>query len=56
MDCCKDPENLVEVSSSPAVNQMDPTQKGKLIKRQCKVCGRNHYELSVDPVKLGLKG
>ena len=43
--CCDKPENLV----------FDEARQRDLIVRKCKVCGRRHYELSLDPVRLGLK-
>ena len=44
-DCCKDPENLelTQVNTDLLVNV-------------CKVCGCRHFELTVDPGKLGMVG
>jgi len=44
--CCEKPENRSE-----------PEQvKDDLIISRCRVCGRRHFELTVDPGELGLKG
>jgi hypothetical protein len=32
-----------------------PNAKIDLVITRCKTCGRQHYELSVDPVPLGVK-
>ena len=44
-ECCKQPENLKPYQVRPdlAVNK-------------CQVCGCRHFELTVDPGKLGLRG
>ena len=44
-DCCQKPENLVAQQDRP-----------DLLVRVCKVCGCRHFELTVDPGKLGLRG
>lgn len=43
--CCQQPENREVVE-----------HRDKIIVQQCKVCGRKHYELMVDPVQVGVKG
>jgi hypothetical protein len=53
-ECCKDAKNLVEVNRTKAANRMDPSQKGFLVTRNCAICHRNHYELNVDPIKIGM--
>lgn len=54
-ECCQQPTNLVEVGKVPAVNGMNPQEKGTLVTRRCSVCNRNHYELEVDPITIDLK-
>lgn len=44
-DCCKQLENLVPHQERP-----------DLMINICKVCGCRHFELTVDPGKLGLSG
>jgi hypothetical protein len=44
--CCQEPDNLV-------LQPQDPTKPG-LELRVCGACGRRHFELTVDPVELGL--
>jgi len=44
-ECCKQPENLVPKQERP-----------DLFINVCKVCGCRHFELTVDPGKLGLRG
>ena len=46
-ECCRDPQNL-----QPAPE----FEKPGLSVRRCKVCGCRHFELSVEPGKLGLLG
>jgi hypothetical protein len=43
--CCSDKNNLVVKE-----------QRGDIIIRVCSICNRRHFELSVDPIQLGLKG
>ena len=45
-DCCKVEENL-----GPAVQE-----RPDLVYRHCKVCQCRHFELTLDPGKLGLQG
>jgi len=45
-DCCKQPENLIP----------QPTVKPDLTVRKCRICGRRHFELSVEKGQLGLRG
>lgn len=42
--CCADSQNLVA-----------ERQSGDLVVRTCRECGRNHYELSVDPGHFGIE-
>ena len=46
-ECCKDEENL---------GQVEIIREPDLVFRRCKVCNCRHFEMSVDPGKLGLKG
>ena len=46
-DCCAKPENLGEPQK---------TDKEDLVVRYCSVCGLRHFELSVDPLVLNLRG
>lgn len=43
-ECCRVEENL-EVRE----------QSQDRVLRVCRVCGRRHFEMSVDPIKVGLK-
>jgi hypothetical protein len=43
--CCEQPENRETLE-----------RRGDLIVQKCKVCGRKHYELTLDPVEVGVKG
>ena len=45
-DCCKDPANL----GAPLQERLD------LEVRICQVCGCRHFELTVDPGRIGLRG
>ncbi len=45
-DCCKQSENL----------EMQLSDKPDLVIQKCKVCGCRHFELQVDPGRLGLSG
>lgn len=45
--CCEKPENL---SEPQATNRPD------LVVRVCAVCGRRHFELTVDPLNLHIVG
>lgn len=44
--CCAKPSNREDV----------PTNKPDQTQQRCRVCGRNHYEVTLDPGKMGLKG
>ncbi len=44
-DCCRQTENLVPYQERP-----------DLLVNKCKVCGARHFELTIDPGKLGLVG
>jgi metal-dependent amidase/aminoacylase/carboxypeptidase family protein len=44
-ECCKDVDNLV----------MTHLTKDELV-NVCKVCGCRHFELTVDPIQLGIRG
>ena len=43
--CCENPENRETVED-----------RGDLTVQKCTVCDRKHYELTVDPVEVGVKG
>jgi hypothetical protein len=43
--CCADERNLI---AQP--------QTSDLVVKTCRECGRNHYEFSVDPGVIGLRG
>jgi hypothetical protein len=45
-DCCKNPENL----------EVHPSDKPELEICKCRVCGLRHFELTLDPGIIGLKG
>jgi hypothetical protein len=45
-DCCKIPENL----------ESQPTERQDFSVMKCRVCGCRHFELTVDPIVLKLKG
>lgn len=45
-DCCKKTENLGQPK----------TIKEDLVVRVCSVCGNRHFELTVDPLVLNLRG
>jgi hypothetical protein len=44
--CCAVSDNL----------ELQTSEKPDLIVRKCRICGLRHFELSIDPIKLGLKG
>jgi len=44
-ECCKQLENLLPHQERP-----------DLIINVCKVCGCRHFELTIDPGKIGLRG
>jgi hypothetical protein len=43
--CCEKEENLESKQDRP-----------DLVIKTCKVCGCRHFELSVDPIRMGIKG
>ena len=43
--CCKNPVNLIEHRERP-----------DLVVKKCIVCGCRHFELTVSPGQIGLKG
>lgn len=43
--CCNDPDNLEQLQDDH-----------NLVIVECRVCGRKHYEFTVDPGELGVKG
>lgn len=51
--CCQDPTNLVE-APLPKGQPLPP--QGDLTLRVCAVCNRRHFELEVDPARLGAMG
>jgi hypothetical protein len=56
--CCADRANL-EVQGAPrqvgGMHMGQPSIATATL-RVCKVCGRKHHELNVDPVHIGVKG
>lgn len=44
--CCADEKNLDRVERLSE----------SLIVRYCKVCGRRHFEETLDPIQIGVKG
>lgn len=55
--CCAEPKNLVVTSVRRVTGQaLGRESGGQATIRVCKVCGRKHHELSVDPVHFGIKG
>jgi len=50
-ECCKDPANR-EDGPGPRGGEV---AEGLSV-THCQVCGRRHFELTVDPGQLGLKG
>jgi hypothetical protein len=44
-ECCKNPENL----------ELDKDQAPDLVIKKCKICGRRHYELKLDPGRLAME-
>lgn len=45
-ECCQKEENL----------ELQPKDKADLIIWKCKICGCRHFELTIDPGRIGLKG
>lgn len=52
-ECCQNKANRVAIEKRTMDAGKNPND---LTVEQCKVCGRKHYELSVDPIELGLVG
>jgi hypothetical protein len=52
--CCADRANRVEVERRPAVNKVNPDEKGELVHEKCSICNRNHYILKVEPLHFGV--
>jgi hypothetical protein len=48
--CCADTRNL------QTLKPFSPEHRYGMIKRQCRVCGRGHYELIADPGRFGVTG
>jgi len=48
--CCGDERNLQTLS------QFSPEHRHGMIVRQCRLCGRKHYELVADPGRFGVHG
>jgi len=44
-DCCSDEGNLEE----------QPDNRPDVTVRKCRVCGRRHIEVTVDPMTIGVK-
>jgi len=45
-ECCQKPENL----------ELQPNNRAELTIMVCKVCGCRHFELSVEPLQIGVQG
>jgi hypothetical protein len=48
--CCAMTENL------QTLNRFSPEHRYGMIVRQCRACGRKHYELQADPGQIGVTG
>jgi hypothetical protein len=48
--CCAEPRNL------QALKTNTPEHRYGMIVRQCRTCGRKHYELQADPGHFGVVG
>jgi hypothetical protein len=48
--CCGDARNLQTLKAS------SPEHRYGMIVKQCRQCGRNHYELVADPGAMGVTG
>lgn len=48
--CCADRVNL------QALQTQTPEHRYGMIVRQCRMCGRKHYELVADPGQFGVRG
>jgi hypothetical protein len=49
-ECCKKPENL-----EPLAERLEDDKPPDLVIKKCKVCGRRHYELVLDPGRLAME-
>jgi len=49
-ECCKVAENLIEIE-----RRENKVQGAVMVVRQCQVCQRKHYEMSIDPLALNAK-
>ena len=56
-DCCKDVRNLVEIERRKATIKSNGAadQEGSFVVRQCQKCNCKHHELSLPPLKYGVK-
>jgi hypothetical protein len=52
--CDESQRELLE--EHPITNSSDPNARGTAHHRRCRICGRNHYGITVDPVKIGTDG
>jgi hypothetical protein len=50
-ECCKKPENR---QPGPHPSRAEPTLHADETLEHCTVCAGHHYELSVDPLTIGL--
>lgn len=48
--CCADRQNLQTLKT------FSPEHRHGMIVRQCRRCGRKHYELEADPGAFGVRG
>jgi hypothetical protein len=48
--CCADSRNL------QALQTQTPEHRHGMIVKQCRTCGRKHYELVADPGRFGVMG
>lgn len=48
--CCGDGRNLQPLQTN------SPEHRHGMIVRQCRICGRKHYELVADPGRFGVIG
>jgi hypothetical protein len=48
--CCAEVENLQDLQ------RFSSEHRHGMIVRQCRLCGRKHYELRADPGQFGLRG
>lgn len=52
--CDESLREIVETRKNGA--KSDTGQYADVVVKRCSLCGRNHYEINVDPVRLGTVG